>query len=118
LYDIKYTTHGMRRIPDVVLYPADTNEVPRIVVFAVAHKAVVLPFGGGTNVTHALACPPEETRAIISVDMTRMNSILWLDEFDGMASVQAGAVGLHLENALNQLGWTVRSMPGYPFVRF
>jgi FAD/FMN-containing dehydrogenase len=50
--------------------------------------------------------------------MTRMNSILWLDEFDGMASVQAGAVGLHLENALNQLGWTVRSMPEHPFVRF
>ncbi|KAJ6595596.1 hypothetical protein DFH09DRAFT_143434 [Mycena vulgaris] len=111
MYDIKYTTHGMRRIPDVVVYPCSTDEVARIVAFAIVHSAAVLPFGGGSNVTQALACPPDEARAIISVDMSRMNSILWLDEFDGMASVQAGAVGLHLEDALRDLGWTTGHEP-------
>ncbi|KAJ7485610.1 alkyl-dihydroxyacetonephosphate synthase [Mycena latifolia] len=111
MYDIKYTTHGMRRIPDAVVYPSSTDEVSRIVAFASVHNATVLPFGGGTNVTQALACPPDEARGIISVDMSRMNSILWLDEFDCMASVQAGAVGLHLEDALRALGWTTGHEP-------
>lgn len=107
MYNIKYTAHGMRRIPDVVIYPSSTDEVSRVMAFAAAHNAVVLPFGGGTNVTQALVCPPDEARAIMSVDMSRMNTILWLDEFDCMACVQAGAVGLHLEDALQNLGWTV-----------
>ncbi|KAJ6451694.1 oxidase, FAD binding protein [Mycena vitilis] len=111
MYDIKYKTNGLRRVPDVVIYPSNTEEVSRIVAFASAHHAVVLPFGGGTNVTQALACPPEEARAIISADMSRMNGIPWLDEFDCMASVEAGAVGLHLEQALNQLGWTTGHEP-------
>ncbi|KAJ6588681.1 hypothetical protein B0H19DRAFT_215073 [Mycena capillaripes] len=111
MYDIKYSAHGLKRIPDVVVYPSNTDEVSRVVSFASAHNAVVLPFGGGTNVTQALVCPPDETRAIISVDMSRMNSILWLDEFDCMASVQAGAVGLYLEQALNELGWTTGHEP-------
>ncbi|KAJ7126186.1 alkyl-dihydroxyacetonephosphate synthase [Mycena epipterygia] len=111
MYDIKYSTHGTRRIPDVVVYPSSTNEVSRVMTFAAAHNAVVLPFGGGTNVTQALACPPDEARAIMSVDMSRMNTILWLDEFDCMACVQAGAVGLHLEDALQNLGWTTGHEP-------
>ncbi|KAJ7640769.1 oxidase, FAD binding protein [Mycena polygramma] len=111
MYGIKYETNGLKRIPDVVIYPSNTNEVSSIVAFASAHNAVVLPFGGGTNVTQALACPPEEARAIVSVDMSHMNAIIWLDEFDCMASVEAGAVGLHLEQALNQLGWTTGHEP-------
>lgn len=107
MYDIKYSAQGLKRIPDVVVYPSTTDEVSRVVAFALAHNAVVLSFGGGTNITQVLVCPPEEVRAIISVDMSRMNSILWLNEFANMASVQAGAVGQHLKQALNELGWTV-----------
>ena len=34
--------------------------------------ACLIPFGGGTNVTDALRCPPDESRPILSVDMRRM----------------------------------------------
>ena len=40
---------------------------------AVKHNVVLVPYGGGTNVTKSLQLNPEETRMIVSVDMGRMN---------------------------------------------
>lgn len=40
---------------------------------AVKHNVVLIPYGGGTNVTKALQLDVKETRMIISVDMGRMN---------------------------------------------
>jgi len=40
---------------------------------AVKHNVVLVPYGGGTNVTKSLQLNAKETRMIISVDMSRMN---------------------------------------------
>ena len=39
----------------------------------------MIPYGGGTNVTDALRCPPDERRTIVSLDLRRMNRVLWID---------------------------------------
>ncbi len=39
---------------------------------AVECNVCLIPFGGGTNVSQALECPPDETRTIVSLDMTTM----------------------------------------------
>lgn len=51
------------------------------------HSTVLIPFGGGTNVTESLMCNPEEKRSIVSVDMTRMNKIKWVDKSNMMACI-------------------------------
>ena len=38
------------RVPDVVLYPADEDQVRAIVDAVVEADAVLIPFGGGSNI--------------------------------------------------------------------
>jgi len=67
---------------------------------------VLVPYGGGTNVSGALALPVDEKRMIASVDMGRMARILWVDEENMQACVQAGIRGMDLERELLARGYT------------
>ena len=63
-----------------------------------------MPYGGGTNVTSALMLEINEKCMIVSLDMTRMNAIKWVDKENMMACVQAGIAGQDLERDLKQYG--------------
>jgi alkyldihydroxyacetonephosphate synthase len=44
--------HGkFERYVDVVVYPSSTEQVEKIVQLANSHNIVIVPYGGGTNVT-------------------------------------------------------------------
>lgn len=103
--------HGLSRVPDVVVYPESTADVEKIVAFAAEHNACLLPYGGGTNVTDSLRCPDTETRVIVSVDMRRMNRILWIDAENHTACIEAGAVGRYLALELAKHGFTMGHEP-------
>ena len=45
----------------------------------------------------ALECPTEERRPIVSLDMTEMDRILWIDEENLTAHIEAGIIGQDLE---------------------
>ncbi|HEX6574138.1 MAG TPA: FAD-binding oxidoreductase [Gemmatimonadaceae bacterium] len=104
-------TNGFDRVPDYVVYPRDEDQVAAI-VRAAAHSGVVLmPYGGGTNVTEALRCLPYEDRPIISVDMSRMDRIEWIDPVNRMAKIQAGAAGRLIQAQLAEHGFTMGHEP-------
>lgn len=109
MYAIKYTELG--RIPDVVIYPSTENQVEKLVELAIEYDVCLVPFGGGTSVTEALRCPEQETRMIVSVDMRRLNRILWIDPVNRMACIQAGAVGRHIMSQLAEYGFTMGHEP-------
>jgi alkyldihydroxyacetonephosphate synthase len=71
-----------------------------LVELAVKHDVALVPFGGGTNVTQSLLLNHYEKRMIISVDMTRMNRILWVDKRNMLACIEAGIGGEYLEKQL------------------
>jgi alkyldihydroxyacetonephosphate synthase len=48
---------------------------------------VLVPYGGGTNVTWSLTLPLEEKRMIVSVDVSRMTAIKWVDKENNLACV-------------------------------
>jgi alkyldihydroxyacetonephosphate synthase len=104
-------TKGLTRVPDVVVFPQNTEEVQALVAFAISHNAAIVAFGGGTNVTDALRCADTESRVIISADMRRMNRILWIDPENRTACVQAGAVGRYLAEGLAEHGFTMGHEP-------
>ena len=81
------------RIADVVIYPISTAQVELIVKLANEHNVVIVPYGGGTNVTKALMLSKKESWMIVSLDMTRMNSILSIDKENMTVTVQAGIIG-------------------------
>uniref|UniRef100_A0A672G656 Alkylglycerone-phosphate synthase n=1 Tax=Salarias fasciatus TaxID=181472 RepID=A0A672G656_SALFA len=66
---------------------------------------------GGTSVSSALECPREETRSIVSLDTSQMNRILWIDEKNLTAHVEAGIVGQDLERLLNESGYCTGHEP-------
>jgi alkyldihydroxyacetonephosphate synthase len=94
------------RLVDLVVFPENEADVQALIHLANEHAAVLVPYGGGTNVSGALAIPKAETRLVTSVDMRRMKSVLWLDEENYQACVEAGISGKGLENALNAKGFT------------
>ena len=99
------------RIPDVVVYPANEAEVQLIVDHAVAADAVIIPYGGGSNIAGSLHAPEDETRPVISVDLGRMNQVIEIDEESGLARIQSGAQGPDLEKQLIDQGWTLGHYP-------
>ena len=101
------------RVPDLVVRPASASEVESLINLAKLHKWCVIPFGGGTNVSNALRCPSYETepRPIVSLDMRDMRQILWIDEENGIAHVEAGITGRQLEQDLAIRGYTMGHEP-------
>lgn len=109
MYAIKYGR--LERVPDLVLFPGSEAEVDALVAAAAEHDACLVPYGGGTNVTDALRCPATETRLIVSVDLRRLNRILWIDPVNLMACIEAGAVGRHIQTQLAEHGFTMGHEP-------
>lgn len=81
------------RTVDVVVYPGNSEQVEKLVELANKHDVVLVPFGGGTNVTQSLMLSPKEKRMIVSVDMSRMNKIKWVDKINMTACIEAGIIG-------------------------
>ena len=72
---------------------------------------MLVPYGGGTNVTNALLLDTQEKRMIVSIDMTRMNRIKWVDKVNMVACVEAGIIGQDLDRALKTYGVTMGHEP-------
>jgi alkyldihydroxyacetonephosphate synthase len=109
MWAIKYGL--LRRAPDLVVWPTGADEVRAVLQLARAHDACIIPYGGGTNVTDALRCPEDERRSIVSLDLRRMNRVLWIDPVNHTAEIQAGATGSEIEEQLARHGWTLGHEP-------
>ena len=108
---IRIRRGDLGRLPDLIVYPNDEEDVSAIMTAALAHDVVVIPFGGGTNISESLEPPRGERRTVISVDMRRMDLVLEIDDLARTARVQAGVLGPRLEEQLNAKGWTLGHFP-------
>ncbi|CAG4937172.1 unnamed protein product [Parnassius apollo] len=104
-------TNSFPRIPDAVIWPESHDQVVQIVQCASRNNFVIIPFGGGTSVSGAITCPANETRPIVALDTSDMNSILWIDKEQLLARIQAGIVGQDLEREMRARGFTVGHEP-------
>jgi alkyldihydroxyacetonephosphate synthase len=108
---IRHRRGDLGRLPDVVVRPRREDEVAAVMRAALAADAVLIPFGGGTNISGSLEAPEEEERTVISVDMGLMDRVLEIDEESRLARVQSGVLGPRLEEQLNTRGWTLGHFP-------
>ncbi len=99
------------RVPDAVVYPGSESDVRALVDLAGEADLVLIPFGGGSNISGSLHPLAEEQRTVVSVDLGRMDQVLDLDEDSGLARVQAGVLGPDLEEQLGRRGWTMGHFP-------
>ena len=108
---IRHRRGDLGRLPDVVVRPRREDEVAAVMRAALEADAVLIPFGGGTNISGSLEAPEEEERTVISVDMGLMDRVLEIDEESRLARVQSGVLGPRLEEQLNTRGWTLGHFP-------
>jgi alkyldihydroxyacetonephosphate synthase len=108
---VRHRRGDLGRLPDAVVRPRDEDDVAAIMRAALDADAVLIPFGGGTNISGSLEAPEAETRTVISVDMGLMDSVLEIDAESRLARVQAGVLGPRLEEQLNERGWTLGHFP-------
>jgi alkyldihydroxyacetonephosphate synthase len=100
------------RAPDAVVYPADADQVARVLAAAQEYQLAVIPFGGGTSVVGGVdpVLPPAK-RAVIALDTTRLDKLLLLDDESLTATFQAGIDGPSLETELGDRGYTLGHFP-------
>jgi alkyldihydroxyacetonephosphate synthase len=108
---VRHRRGDLGRLPDVVVRPADEEQVAAVVRAALDADAVLIPFGGGTSISGSLEAPAQEQRTVISLDMSRLRRVLAVDAPSGLARVQVGAFGPDLERQLNAQGWTLGHFP-------
>lgn len=96
--------------PDAVAYPRDSAEVRSLLHFATQHQVDVIPYGGGSSVVGHIN-PQDNGRPVLTIDMTRMDKLMDLDEQSQIATFGAGTVGPKVEAQLAAKGYTLGHYP-------
>ncbi|MBE9537462.1 MAG: FAD-binding oxidoreductase, partial [Proteobacteria bacterium] len=96
--------------PDGVAFPESSEDVREILSFAQDNNLIVIPYGGGTSVCGHIT-PQADDRPIITVAMSRMNTLMALDKESQIATFGAGTLGPELEAQLTKEGYTLGHFP-------
>src|SRR6476620_5623232 len=102
---------GVQDAPDAVLLPGDEDEVADILRLCGQRSIAVIPFGGGTSVVGGLDPLRGQFKAVISLDLRRLNELHSLDEVSGEAELGAGVTGPEAERLLGERGFSLGHFP-------
>jgi len=94
--------------PDAVLWPESTGEVQEIVQVAADHRVPVIPFGAGTSLEGHVNAP----FGGLSVDFSRMNRIIAVNDRDLDCVVEPGVSRKQLNDHLRDMGLFFPIDPG------
>src|SRR4051812_36405598 len=97
--------------PDVVVRPADADQVQALLEVAGRHRLAVVPFGGGTAVTGGLVARRAGFAGVVSLDLLRMKRLLALDPVSMTATLEPGLRGPAAEALLAEHGMTLGHFP-------
>ena len=97
--------------PDAVIFPADAEQVFRVLEVCVARRIAVVPFGGGTSVVGGVQPRAAGFGAVITLDLRRLDQLVDLDPLSRTATLQAGMRGPEIETALQARGFTLGHLP-------
>ncbi len=101
-------SHFPNTPPDAVAYPRDTSEVAAIVQICAEHRCPVIAWGTGTSLEgHSLA-----VRGGVTVDLSKMNKLLAVNDADMDCRVQPGLTRQALNTELRATGLFFPVDPG------
>jgi len=93
--------------PGAIVWPESTEDVERIVAFCNRTGTKLVPFGAGSGVCGGVL--PEND--VLILDMKRMAKWIALDRAAPTLTVEAGHMGLPLEEELARRGYTLGHFP-------
>lgn len=96
--------------PDGVCFPENNQQVKDIIAYAQQENIDLIPYGGGTSVAGHIN-PKASNRAILTVNMSRLNQLIEIDEASQIATFGAGTPGPMVEAQLMARGYTLGHFP-------
>ena len=96
--------------PDAVVYPADEEEVWRVLAACEAARVAVVPFGGGTSVVGGLEALRGDHAGAVALDLGRLDS-LSTDRTALTSTMGGGLPGRRAEARLQSRGLTLGHFP-------
>ena len=93
--------------PGAIAWPRTTEDVARVVAWCAQRGVPIQPFGAGSGVCGGVL--PEKD--VLILDMKRMARWIALDHGAPTLTVEAGHMGLPLEEELNRQGYTLGHFP-------
>ncbi len=97
--------------PDAVVYPGSHEQVLELLRSCGEAHIAVVPFGGGTSVVGGLQPRRDGFRAVVALDLGRMNRLLELDEESRTATLEPGLRGPDAEALLADGGYAIGHHP-------
>lgn len=94
--------------PIAIVYPKNTEQVSKLLMFCNEHGINVIPRGGKTATEGGLETWRENT---IVIDALNLDNIIKIDTYNSQATVQAGVALQNLEDELRKLGFTTGHSP-------
>lgn len=102
LIDYSYDhTENLKFLPSIVLKPKTVEQISQIVQYCNQHKIPITPRAGGTGQMGGAL--PIHAGIIISIE--KLNKIIDIDTQNFQATVEAGVINFHLQQALEPLGF-------------
>jgi D-lactate dehydrogenase (cytochrome) len=102
------TTWIANQPPDAVIWVESGEEVRQVVDVARTHRVPIIPFGAGTSLEGHVNAP----RGGLSLDFSRMNRVLKVNERDLDAVVEPGVSRKAINNYLRDMGLFFPVDPG------
>ena len=102
------TSHIPAQLPDAVLFAENTEQVAQAVTILAKHNCPIIAFGTGTSLEGHINAP----MGGISIDLSRMNNILAVNQEDMDVVVQPGVTRVHLNQHLRDTGLFFPIDPG------
>ncbi|MEM9138953.1 MAG: FAD-binding oxidoreductase, partial [Pseudomonadota bacterium] len=109
---IRIFARDFAHAPDVVAYPETAADIAALYDWCADHGAALIPFGAGSSVVGGVT--PDigvDFNAVVTLDMSRMDQVLEIDDVSRAARIQGGIRGPALEAALKPSGLTLRHFP-------
>ncbi|MGH3487150.1 MAG: FAD-binding oxidoreductase [Actinopolymorphaceae bacterium] len=98
-------------VPDAVIRPADHDQVAAVLAEAGDRDIAVVPYGGGTSVVGGVEPERGGHRAVVTLDLSRMDQLVAVDEVSLTATFQPGVSGPRAEELLGEHGLTLGHVP-------
>ncbi len=93
--------------PEAIAWPTSTEELGQLVRWARRARIPLVPFGAGSGVCGGVLPEPNA----LVVDLKRMARIRSIDQAAPLVDVEAGHMGVPLEQTLNRAGFTLGHFP-------
>lgn len=102
---------GVQDAPDAIVLPGGDRDVTEVLRFCGERSIAVVPFGGGTSVVGGLDPTRGDFKAVVSLDLRRLDELHSLDEVSWEAELGAGLTGPDAERLLGERGFSLGHFP-------